>query len=420
MGRYYGTVFARRTLRLASILGIASLTALNAWDMATPGLLDRTGRLKCPDFLQFYTYGSLVRAGESAALYDPAAHARVARSRVDSRLTLEQFHPNYSPVVAWIFAPFAGLPYLDAMALWAILSWLLCCVGLALLLPLAPRLAADPVSFWLVAAAWPTTFVVLRYGQLSALSMLWIAVSVRLAARDWSLLAGLALGCLAYKPNLLVVPALVFLFAGQWRLLTGMLVGASVQIAVSIAGVGWTVFAEYLRVLSAIAQHPEVVQLYPAESHSVAGQLRLWSAPAALVEAGTLVGLTVAVWLASRVWRATADPRPRWAALVIAALVASPHLLTYDLLLLAVPLVLLTDWRWETTGRLPVEGWLVTLLLLYLGAMPGTMLARIYGVQCSTVGMCLGLWLLVQASPSRADSIAGAGASSSMSPIMSS
>ena len=155
-------------------------------------------------------------------------------------------------------------------------------MSLALLLRLAPRLAADPVSFWLVAAAWPTTLVVLRYGQLSALSLFWLVVAVRLAARDWNLLAGLALGCLAYKPNLLVVPALVLLFAGQWRLLTGMLVGASAQIAASIAGVGWTAFAEYLRVLTTIAQHPEVVQLYPAESHSVAGQLRLWSAPVAV------------------------------------------------------------------------------------------------------------------------------------------
>ena len=410
----------RRRLHAVCLTLLAASLALHGWDLALPGLVDRTGRLKCPDFLQFYTYGSLVRTGQTAALYDPDAHARLARSRVDARVSLEQFHPNYSPVVAWIFAPLAGLPYLGAMALWAILSWLLAFVGLALLLRLAPRLAADPVSFWLVAAAWPTTFVVLRYGQLSALSMLWLVVSARLAARDWNLLAGMALGCLAYKPNLLVVPTLVFLFAGQWRLLTGMLVGASVQVAASIAGVGWTVFAEYLHVLTTIAQHPEVVQIYPAESHSVAGQLRLWSAPAALVRAGTLAGLTVAVWLATRVWRATADPRPRWAALVIAALVASPHLLTYDLLLLAVPLVLLTDWRWETTGRLPVEGWLAALLLLYLGAMPGTTLARIYGVQCSTVGMGLGLWLLAQAARPRGRSIAGAGASSSMSPIMSS
>jgi Glycosyltransferase family 87 len=410
----------RRRLHAVCLTLLAASIALHAWDLALPGLVDRTGRLKCPDFLQFYTYGSLVRTGQTTALYDPAAHARLARSRVDARISLEHFHPNYSPVVAWIFAPLAGLPYLGAMALWAILSWLLAFVGLALLLRLAPRLAADPVSFWLVAAAWPTTFVVLRYGQLSALSMLWLVVSARLAARDWNLLAGMALGCLAYKPNLLVVPTLVFLFAGQWRLLTGMLVGASVQIAASIAGAGWTVFAEYLHVMATIAQHPEVVQIYPAESHSVAGQLRLWSAPAALVRAGTLAGLTVAVWLATRVWRATADPRPRWAALVIAALVASPHLLTYDLLLLAVPLVLLTDWRWETTGRLPVEGWLAALLLLYLGAMPGTTLARIYGVQCSTVGMGLGLWLLAQASRPRGRSIAGAGASSSMSPIMSS
>ena len=37
-----------------------------------------------------------------------------------------------------------------------------------------------------------------------------------------------------------------------------------------------------------LAQHPDVVQIYPAESHSLAGQLRLWSAPAWLVPVGSI------------------------------------------------------------------------------------------------------------------------------------
>ena len=50
---------------------------------------------------------------------------------MDSRLTLEQFHPELQPCGGVIFAPLAGLPYLRAMALWAILSWLLCRLPLA-------------------------------------------------------------------------------------------------------------------------------------------------------------------------------------------------------------------------------------------------------------------------------------------------
>ena len=401
------------------MLLVASI-AWHARDLSPPGLLDRAGRLKCPDFLQFYTYGSLVRSGDPSSLYDPAAHARVAAVRVDPAMTLEHFHPNYSPAIAFLFAPLAGLRYLDAMAVWAALSIVLYGVAVALLLTLTPRLRGDPVTAWLAAAAFPTVFVLLRYGQISAVSLLLLAMAAYLSARGRDLLSGLVLGCLAYKPNLLLAPGLIFLAAGEWRLLSGMAAGAGLQVGLSIAAVGWPVFARYTDVLVTIAQHPEVVQIYPAESHSLAGQLRLWSAPAPLVAVATLVTLGVASWLGSRVWRQTRDPRPRWAALVIAALIASPHLLTYDLLLLAVPIVLLVDWRLDVSRHPPAEGWLAALLLLYFGAMPGTTLARMYSVQCSTVGMALALWLLAQASRSRTDLVAGSGAPSSINPSISS
>ena len=300
------------------------------------------------------------------------------------------------------------------------LSWALYGVSFALLLPLAPQLRRDRATVWLAAAAFPAMFVLWRYGQLSAVSLLCMVAAARLSAGGRSLVAGLALGCLAYKPNLLVAPGLVFLVVGEWRLLAGTAAGAGLQVVISIAGVGWPVYAGYLGVLATIAKHPEIVQIFPAESHSIAGQLRMWSAPSTVVMAGTLIGLAGTVWLASQVWRATSDPRPRWAALALAALIASPHLLTYDLLLLAVPLTLMADWRWEASGRPPVEGWLAALLLLYFGAMPGTTLARMYGVQCSTIGMALGLWLLAQASRSRTRLGTGAGASSSISPSISS
>jgi hypothetical protein len=103
----------------------------------------------------------------------------------------------------------------------------------------------------------------------------------------------------------------------------------------------------------------------------------------------------------------TEDHRPRLAALSLSALVASPHLLTYDLLLLGVPIILLTDWILETTDTAPAGAWLAMLLMLYFGAWPGTLLARLYFVQISTVGMVMGLWL-INRSLARRDVSAGA------------
>jgi hypothetical protein len=178
--------------------------------------------------------------------------------------------------------------------------------------------------------------------------------------------------------------------------LCGLLVSAVGQSALALLSVGGNVFEQYVRVLVTIARQPSLIQMYPTEIHSVAGAVGIllpWRPVIAIVTIGVIV---VGTWAAARVWRSTPDIRLRWSALTLAVLAASPHLLTYDLLLLAVPLVLLTDWILERTGQAPRGAWLTALLLLYAGAWPGTLVARLYGLQISTIGMGLGLVLLFQ------------------------
>ena len=383
---------------MACLILFAVSLGLHGWDLSAPGLLDRTGRLKCPDFLQFYSYGTLARAGDMAGLYDPEAHARVARASIDPQLSLSLFHPNYSPAIAWVFAPLSRLPYLRAMIVWLAVSSALYLLGIAMLLPAVRYLHQEAQTVWLAAIAWPAFFIVLRYGQLSTLSLAILIVAVRCGVRGQPLGAGIALGCLVYKPNLLVAPALTLLLVGEWRTLMGLVAGAMLESLAALTLAGRDVYAQYIGVLVTIAKHPELVQLYPAESHSIGGALRLWSAPPALVMASTAAAVVLAVLGCVSIWRSTTDHRPRWASLVLAALVSSPHLLTYDLVLLAVPIVLIADWVWDITGKRPDGAWIAMLALLYLGAWPGTFLARLYGVQISTVGMVMGLWLLAQRS----------------------
>ena len=108
-------MLTRRRIQLVCLGLLVASVAWHGWDLSREGLLDRTGRLKCPDFLQFYTYGTLLRTGQAASLYDRDAHARIARMYVDPRMTLGLFRPNYSPAVAWLVAPLSNLPYLRAM-----------------------------------------------------------------------------------------------------------------------------------------------------------------------------------------------------------------------------------------------------------------------------------------------------------------
>jgi Glycosyltransferase family 87 len=410
----------RRRLQLAFLgFGLLSI-GIHAWDLATPGLLDRTGRLKGSDFIQFYTYGCLARAHAWDRVYDPAAHVDVARRRIDPRLTLTDFRPNYSPIVALLMAPAATVSFLPAWALWSVISLLLYAVAVALIAGMTTRVREERLTLTLVALAFPALFIVIRYGQISALSLLLLATSGWLYSRRQPFAAGLALGALAYKPNLLVVPLLALAATREWRILWGMCVAAGLESAASLALVGWTGFATYLGVLATLATNPDLVQAVPTESHSLRGFVRLLlPSPIvlAIVSAIAVVGVT---WAVYRVWQQSVDARPRWAALTLATILATPHLLTYDLLLLAVPLALVVDWYWSVDR--PLNGtWWTAMILLYGAAWPGTFVARLYGIQPSTVGMALTLWLLVAYVWRPTTSTpAFASASSSINPIISS
>ncbi|MDP9324888.1 MAG: DUF2029 domain-containing protein, partial [Acidobacteriota bacterium] len=200
--------------------------------------------------------------------YDPAAHAEIARARVDPRLRFDDFHPNYSPVIAWILAPLAALPFLQAMAVWSAVSILLYAGAMALLARQTPHLRPDAVTFWLAVAAWPAVFMVLRYGQISSLSLVLVAGAVWLDSHGRPFLAGCVLGAVAYKPTLVMLPVLIFLGSGQWRLLAGAVSGIAGESAISVWLAGAATFGRYLHILANLGVHPDTVQLHPAESHS--------------------------------------------------------------------------------------------------------------------------------------------------------
>jgi alpha-1,2-mannosyltransferase len=418
---YDAAIMARWHLRLTLFSVFLITVGMHAWDLCTPGLLDRTGRLKGPDFLQFYTYASLVRDGLTDRLYDPAAHAEMMRTRVDARMTLKAFRPNYSPVIAWLMTPFARLAFLPALAVWSLASVVLYGLAIAVIARCTENLRTDRITTAIASAAFPAVFVVLRYGQLSALTLALLAAAVWLSFRWHPLAAGFAFGLIVYKPNLLIVPILALALAREWRLLGGIAAASIGESTAGLALAGWSSVLEYWHILTAIALNPDVVQAYPTESHSARGFVRLLTPWTPALIGTTVVALALSSWAVATVWRRSSDWRPRWAALTLGMLIATPHLLTYDLLLLAIPLMLTADWL--LSGSSSRGGvWCIALALLYGSAWPGTLIARLYGFQLSTVGMALTLWLLVDAvsRPATSTTAFASASSSSISPIISS
>lgn len=359
--------------------------------MMVPGLIDRAGRFKGTDYIQFYVMGSLLVDGRAGSLYDGRAHLDEGRRRIDPALALYASHPNYGPQIALLFAPLALLPFGWSLALF--LSIMSLCYGISVWL-----VWRHCEGLWnhgglvaVLAAGSPLFFTMVLYGQLSAIALLFWSVGFAAMRRNRPFCAGLALGCLIYKPTLGVVFGLVFLLSGQWRLVAGALAAVAGQLVAALLVAGVNPIAQYAHVLWTLLLNPQLVEVFPTELHSLRGFFQLLIPSPAAVTACFALALVGVLMVALRSWHSGAPVALRWSELVLLTVLASPHLLAYDLVVLTLPLLLFADWavRHPDHPRRPAVNLL--LVLVYFAPFSG-ILAVLTGVQLSVVAMTILAW----------------------------
>src|SRR5215218_6999390 len=154
----------------------ASLAVLSwliyAHTMMVPGYVDRAGRFKGTDYIYFYVMGSLLAEGRADALYQPDAHLAEARRRIDPSLNLYAPYSNYGPQVAAAFAPLSRLPFGASLAVFLLLTAAAYAVSVWQLWALSPCLRSYGTLTAILAAGFPAFFTLIRYAQLSGLSLL--------------------------------------------------------------------------------------------------------------------------------------------------------------------------------------------------------------------------------------------------------
>jgi hypothetical protein len=85
-----------RRLRARGLVLALCLWFVYLWNIATPGLLDRSGNLKGTDFLHFYTLGSLALAHRGADLYNMRAQSELVAQRIPAAAAI-RYLPLYPP-----------------------------------------------------------------------------------------------------------------------------------------------------------------------------------------------------------------------------------------------------------------------------------------------------------------------------------
>jgi hypothetical protein len=327
-------------IRAYSIIIATVLWTMWAVDMSRTGDVDRLGKIKGTDFLQFYVGGSFAREGRLEDFYDVRAlHARAEALVPASRDTI--YLPVQSPQTALAFAPLSAFSYVPAVAIWfavIIALYAVCCWRLW---KRCVRLNAYRREIIVAAAAFPGLYSTMLNGQTSVIALAAFTAALLALERNQRVAAGVALGCLAFKPHWCAAAVLVFLAAREWRVVAGAAASAAAQVAAAIAAGGSGAMFGYARVMLSVQQIGDLLEPRPGDSlRSFFKVFVPWETAALLlyVAAGAL-----AVVMAARTWRSDAPFALRASAVVIATILISPHAFGYDLILLAPVYLLLAD-----------------------------------------------------------------------------
>lgn len=395
-----GSWLTPKRLRAHGTILALCLWSLYLWNLATPGLRDRNGNLKGTDFLHFYTLGLVANEHRGADLYDMQEQATLAAQRVPEAAGI-RYLPLYPPHVSLFFAPLALLPYAPALAIWWTYSALVYCICCYSLWRACPHLREYGGLVAILAIAYPAFFHLIAWGQTSALALACFTVLFFLLRDRREFLAGIVLGCLIFKPQLGLAAAVVFVVAGAWKMVVGAILSGATQLSAGVFYYGTEPLRRWIAVLRNVRSVLPSLEPKPYQTHCLR---TFWSmlVPSSdlsfalyMLSATAVLALTISCWRKA----STAPLALRYSALLLATVLAAPHLTVYDLVILAPAFLLLADWI-ASQPTSPATRNLST-LLYFIYALPllGP-LARWTHLQLSVVAMAAALIYLAPESAS--------------------
>jgi alpha-1,2-mannosyltransferase len=393
-----GTLLARlssglteRRLRVHGLLLALCLWSIYAFDLSTPGLLDRHGLVKGTDFVHFYVLGWLALQHQGTALYNTVLQATIAQQIVPGAQPLF-FVALYGPQVSLLFGLLARLPYGWALVVWSLVSGVVyaaCCFPIW---KSCPRLKGHGLTVIILAIAYPAFFHLIAWGQTSAPALACFTLAYLALRSNRQFAAGIAIGLLIYKPQLQLLAVLLFLFSGEWSAVAGALLSAVAELSIGWIYYGTVVMRDYVDALWHLQNVLPYLEPRPYTVHCLRAFWSMLIPVPALATILYVISAGVVLVVTTAVWRSKSGLSLRFSAMLLATVLIAPHLTIYDLVVLAPAFLLLSDLSLSeniASSSLP--------LLLYLCyALPliGP-LARYTHVQLSViafVGLIYFLW----------------------------
>jgi alpha-1,2-mannosyltransferase len=370
-----------RELRGQLVILTVVLWGLAGINMATTTWRLRSGQVKGTDFVHFYTLARLGAEGHADRFADQELQRRIqVAARPESSGVW--FPAAYGPQIALLLAPLGHLTYGTALLLWTGLTAAVYLLAMRVVIRAGTIVRQHFSLAMLGAISFPPFWSLVQHGQLSILALGFFLAAWLGLRRGCDLCAGAALGLLAYKPSLAVPVYCVLLCACEWRILIAAFLSASGQVAIILWWVGLGGLRTYGDLLLSSPRLASLLTARPNQMHSWRSFWSLLVAETYLSAALYALSAVATIILAAWLWRKLSDPNLRMAVVTLATVLASPHLYSYDLVVLAPSWIWLTDWYLTRTDLPAVVG--RTIYLGYLSPLLSVVALAVH-VQLSTV-----------------------------------
>ncbi len=349
------------------------------------------------DFVHEYVGGYIVLYGDRSRFYDIDYAKQLERhpGAAGFDWQSDQWFPMiYPPFYYLLVSPLRLLPIHAAAIVW--LELMIAALTAAIIL-LARRFPDRSVLLWALPASvfFPPMLESLSSDQKASVLLLILTGTFLLLDSGRPFAAGLVFGLIAFKPQFALVIGPAMLLKRQWGFVAGSGISVLVLVGLSFV-VGADVCRQYFEVSRGMGRYIETAGTHLDRLHSWLGFFRLLFRESPL---GTVQGLTLAAsavtlgllgWL---LWGPLNFGQPvfalQFSGLVLATVLVSPHLYTYDLGPLLLPMILLAihATRPDSFGEGERRMLLWLTAILYLLGGYSVKLAAVIPVQSSVLVM---------------------------------
>ncbi|MBV9557721.1 MAG: DUF2029 domain-containing protein [Pseudolabrys sp.] len=341
-------------LIVAHIVYLLSAYVQGVW------IVDPSGQGIESDFVNVWAAGKLTLQGHAPLAYDWPSHKAVEEIAVGHPFD-GYFGWHYPPMFLFAAAALATIGYAPAYILW-----------LAVTFPAYVAIVRSIIggrSGYLYALAFPAILSNFVVGQNGFLTAGLLGGALYLIERR-PIIAGVLLGLLTYKPHFGLLFPIVLAASGHWRVFF-----AAGITALAIAAASWLAFGtETWSAFFFSISHTSQAFLSDGWANfgklqTTFGLVRTLGGSETLAWAAQGVMAASATILITLLWRANARVEIKAAALGVGAMLATPYLYTYDLVVLAVPLAFLIRLG-RDSGFLPYDGAAIALTCALIIVFP--------------------------------------------------